>query len=1022
MSCLIIALSILGFNAYRKMGLELLPSVDVPVITVITIYPGATPEEIETDVAKRIEDQMVTISGLKHVNSTCIENACQTLLEFHLGIDVDIAATDVREKLDLVRNEFPDDVEDPKVVKFDVNSKPIITLALTGDASIEELFDFADNALRDRLTVITGVADVSLVGGAKREVHVELDREKLAARGLTSLHVVEALQAGVRTIPSGRVRANGSEYSVKFDGDFKDAEAINDLEIAGGDGQRCYVRDVGRAYMTTAELREAAFLDGEPSISIQVVKRAEANAVAVVDEVQKAISVINEELPGGMHLEWVTDDGTFTRAVIDSAWSDVMQGVILTAVILFLFLYNIRSTFIVAVTMPLTLVIGLFFLQMMGFTLNTMTLMSMGLSVGILVTNSIVVIESIISRLDQGATPKEAARLGTKEVFIAVLASASTNMVVLLPLAIMKSMVGLIISPFVTTMLVVTIISLFISFTLTPLLASLILRPVNKDSKNPLVYMQRAWDWVFDKITLAYRSILVVTERFRIVGLLIVLAIAGLFVFSLGAAKSLGMSLSNDPDRGEIFVKAEFPTYYSMETTLKQLKDMEDLLKTMPHLKHYASRVGKVEAGFGRASEGVYLAQILLRFNERTERKETLDDLMADARKRLAFFPDCILSVGQPSFMGGQEAPLQMEIVGTDLDMLDTLAMDVIRHMGTNPDLVDIDSTVRPGKPELRVLPNRAVLADMGVPPVQLGLMLRGNLEGITAGTYKKDARNYDIVVKFSDEEGKDQIRDFLFPAVPGRPISLNTVSTVEEGTTPIQIPRVDKSRISKIFSDLSPTLSLGEAVEVLDEMILENNLLPPGYTHNYSGAYEVMAEGQEEMGEAGLIAIVLVILTLAALLESFKQPFLILVTLPIGLIGVIWALVFTGHSMSIFVMMSVVMLVGIVVNNAILIVDRFNQLVDGGAGRHEAMIDAACDQFRPIIMITLAGILGMLPLALGTGIGAEMRNGIGIASVGGMLASGVLSLILVPILYDLFTRRNNKNKKQKALAVTPED
>lgn len=1012
MSCLIIALAILGVNAYRKMGLELMPSVDIPYITVITVYPGATPEEIETDIAKRIEDKMVTIAGLKHVGSTCIENACQTLLEFRLGIDVDIAATDVREKLDLVRNDFPEDVEDPIVMKFDVNATPIITLALTGDATVEELFDYGDNTLRDRLTVIPGVADVTLVGGSKREVHVQLDRDKVAARGLTSLHVVEAIKSGVRTIPAGRIRSDGSEYVVKFDGDMKTVDAINDLEITGDDGSRCYVRDVGHAFMTTKELREAAFFDGAPAISIQVVKRSEANAVAVVDEVKKAIAQINEELPGGMVLEWVTDDGTFTRAVIDSAWSDVIQGVILTAIILFLFLYNIRSTFIVAVTMPLTLVIGLFFIQMLGYTLNTMTLLSMGLSVGILVTNSIVVIESIVSGLNAGLPPKEAARVGSKEVFVAVLASASTNMVVLFPLAVMKTMVGLFIGPFVWTMLIVTVVSLFISFTLTPLLASLILRPVRKDSKHPLVYMQRAWDWMFGLVVKVYRGVLILTERYRPLALLVVLGIGFLFVFTLGQAKNLGMSLGESPDRGELFIKAEFPTYYSMETTLGRLKEMEALVETLPHLRHCVSRVGKVEAGFGRSSDGVYLAQILLRFNERTERKETIEDLMEEVRRRMANFPDCIQSVAQPSFVGGQEAPIQLEVSGADLTVLDSLALKIAQKTAEAPGFVDLDTSVRSGKPELRVRPDRTVLSDMGIPPLQLGMMLRGNLEGITAGTYKQDARNYDIVVKFSDEEGKNQIRDFLLPAAPGRPIPLNTVGSVQESTTPVQIPRKDKKRVAKVFADLSHDLSLGDGVEEIERIIQTNDLLPPGYSHNFAGEYEIMKEGQTEMAEAGLIAIILVILTLAALLESFKQPFLILVTLPIGLIGVIWALLLTGHAMSIFVLMSVVMLIGIVVNNAILIVDQFNQMVAKGASRHAAMIDAACDQFRPIIMITLAGILGMMPLALGKGIGAEMRNGVGIASVGGMFASGILSLVLVPVLYDLFTRKAKNGKK----------
>jgi HAE1 family hydrophobic/amphiphilic exporter-1 len=309
MSCLIIGLTLLGLNAYRKLGLELMPKMDVPYITVTTIYPGASPEQIETDVAKRIEDQVVTIDGLKHVSSACMENVCQSLLEFELDVDVDIAATDVREKLDLIRADFPEDVEDPKILKFDVNAQPIIHMALTGDVALDELYDYADNTLRNRITVISGVANVELVGGAKREVHVMLDRDRLAAKGLSSMNVVQALQQAVRTIPSGRVTDHGREYSVKFDAEYKEVPDIATLEVAGEDGQRCYIRDIGRVVMTTEELRQKAAIDGRPCVYIKVVKKAEANAVKVVDRVRGAMDRLNEQLPGGMELVWVTDDG-----------------------------------------------------------------------------------------------------------------------------------------------------------------------------------------------------------------------------------------------------------------------------------------------------------------------------------------------------------------------------------------------------------------------------------------------------------------------------------------------------------------------------------------------------------------------------------------------------------------------------------------------------------------------------------------------------------------------------------------
>ncbi|HPM82585.1 MAG TPA: efflux RND transporter permease subunit, partial [Candidatus Anammoximicrobium sp.] len=432
-SCLMIGLTLLGINAYRKMGLELMPKLDIPYITVVTVYPGASPEELEADVAKRIEDAVVSIDGLKHVSSTCMENVCQTLLEFQLHVDVDIAATDVREKLDLIRADLPDQVEDPIIQKFDINAKPIVTLALAGDVPLDELYDFADNTLRDRLTVISGVADVQLVGGAERRVQVELDRNRLAARGLFSLNVVQAIQQAVRTVPSGRVRDGTTEYSVKFDAEYDRFADLADLEIANELGQRCHIRDVGQVAMATEEVRQAARLDGRPCIAIKVVKKADANAVRVAEAVREAMTVLNAELPGGMELVWIEDDGTFIEASNQSAWSNVFQGILLTAAILFVFLYNLRSLLVVVVTMPLTIVVGLFFMQMVGYTLNTSTLIAIGMSTGILVTNSIVVLEAIVDRLDACGDPREAARLGAKEAFIAVVASASTNVVVLFP-------------------------------------------------------------------------------------------------------------------------------------------------------------------------------------------------------------------------------------------------------------------------------------------------------------------------------------------------------------------------------------------------------------------------------------------------------------------------------------------------------------------------------------------------------------------------------------------------------------
>jgi len=1011
MSCLIIALSLLGLNAWRKMGVELMPAVDTPYITVVTVYPGASPTQIEIDVAKRIEDQVVTIDGLKHVSSSCMENVCQTLLEFELGVNADLAATDVREKIGLIISEFPDGVEDPRILKFDVNAKPIANLALTGSVPLDALFDYADNQLRDQLTVISGVADVELVGGAEREVHVLLAREQLAAKGLTSAQVVQAIQQGVRMIPVGRLQEQGNEYVVKFDADFQQLADIESLEIANDQGQRCRIGDVGRVVMSTEELRQKATVDGRPCISIKIVKKSDANAVKVVDRVRMAVQTLNQRLPGGMDLVWVNDDGALIEATVSSAWINIGQGILLTAGILFFFLYNIRSTIVVALTMPLNIIIGLFFMQFLGYTLNTSTLLAIGLTVGILTTDSIVVLEAIVKHLPRTGNVKEAVRLGAREEAVAVLASIGTNVVVLFPIAMMGSLVGRFFRPLAVTMLIMSVVSLFVAFTVIPILCLVFLKAEDKKA-GLLAWMQSRWDRGFEASRQGYGNFLRFFERRRWAALLFMTVVVGLLLHAFSLGEKVGFGAFPEVDQGLITVKLEYPTEYSLDKTAAQVLMIEDKLKDLPELKHRLTSIGRVSGIFGQSSEGVYLAEILLRFSERTARDLRQDDLLALVRQRLQDVSECIVTILLPDIAGQQSTEIEMEIAGDDLATLDRLALqcqDLAESMAV---LEEPDTTVRIGKPELKVLPNRAILADMGLPATALGMALRTNLEGSAAGTFKQNARNYDIVVQLEDQPGQAQIPDTLLPGTDGHPLVLAGLSHIEKTRSAIQVTRMDKRRISKLLANIQGNVPLGKAVDSLSRQIDEHVPMPPGYDYRFTGMYEIMADAQNAFGEAGLMALVLVILTLSAILESFKQPWLILVTIPLALIGVIWALLLTGHSFSLFVILGIVMMIGIIVNNAILIMDQFNVHVREGNSRHQAMIVAATERLRPVIMITLAAVLGMLPMAMGRGIGAELRNEVGVASVGGILISGVLTLFVMPILYDLFTRKNGAKTK----------
>ena len=1003
--CLIIALGLLGGNALRKMGLENMPRMDLPYVTVVTIYPGASPTEIETDVAKKIEDAVVAIDGLKHVTSSCMENACQTLLEFELEVDVDVAAVDVREKIDLILNDLPADAEKPKILKFDVNAKPIVNLALTGDRPLGELYDFADNRLSDRLSVIRGVAEIQLVGGAEREVHALLDRGKLASHGLTAMDVVAAVSGGIRTIPAGRIRQGGTEFSVKYDGEYDEVRAIGGLEVANSEGSRITIADLGRVVMTNDELRQAAFIDRRPCIAIRVVKKSDANAVKVTERVKDALASLKSTLPGGMELVWVTDDGGFIQASVDSAASNIWQGVLLTAAILFLFLYNIRLTLIVALTMPVTIVISLFFLHALDQTLNTSTLLALGLSIGVLVTNSIVVLESVKRRLASGDSPREAARIGASSVAVAVLASAGTNVVVLLPISVMGSIVGLFFGPFALTMLIATVVSLFISFTLTPIICSVLVKPTTPGMRvSPLERVEAVWSAGLTRISVMYEALLRVVMRRWWLSVPVLLVVFISLFRATKLAPEIGFSFMPDNDKGEIYVKLEYPTRYSLAGTVERTRQVEDRLSDMPGLLHRLVTIGKVEGVVGQSSEGVYLAQALFRFVDKGLREKTIFELQEEIRIRLAAVPDCIVSVNVPSSIGGQSKPLEMEISGDEFAVLDSLGLKASSLASTIDGVADLDTSVRSGKPEIRLRPRRSVLGDLGVTSNDMGMLVRAGFDGIEAGSYKRGDRTFDIRVKFEEVEGREQVAALLFPGGPGKPVTIGGLARVEERRAPVQITRNDKRRVSKIYANVSGK-PLGTAVEELSQLVEVKAGLPPGYGYRFAGQVEVMQDGMLAFLEAGILALVLTYLTLAAILESFLQPLIILVTIPLALIGVLGALYMAGESMSMFVLVGMVMLVGIVVNNAILVLQELNKLVAGGVAPREAMIKACGDQLRPVLMITLAAVLGMLPLAIGQGLGAESRNGIGIASAGGIAVSAVLTLIVLPVLYGLFHR-----------------
>lgn len=998
--CLMLAITGLGINSYRKLPLEELPKTEMPFVTVVTVYPGASPGEIETDLAKRIEDATGAIDGLKSLTSSCMENACYTLLEFHIGTDVDRAANDIREKLDLIANDFPDGVEKPKVLKFDINAQPIINLAVTGSLPIEEIFDYADNEFKDRLTSVPGVADIKLIGGSKREVQVRLDRERLASRGLTSLDVVSAIRKEVKLIPVGRIRHEGFEYSVKFDADFKNFDELETLEVANREGQRCYLKDVGSILMTSKERRQASTIDGKPCIALQIIKKADANAVEVVRGVKKSIEELKNIIPGGLELIWVSDMGAYIQSSSDNAISNIWQGILLTALLMFFFLYNIKSTLTVAITMPLTVVAGVFFIYLMGYTLNTVTLLALGLSIGILVTNSIVVLESIVAKVASGQSSEEAAINGSSEIIVAVIASAGTNIVVLFPVTMMQGQIGQFFIPFSLTMVGITAISLALSFTLTPAVAGQIIKHETRE-RGFLNKLEKLWNHTFDAFTDYFVTLtgkIIASRRYSIACVMLSLL---LLLHAIYLIPAVGFTFLPITDRGEVIVKLEFPASFSLQNTIERTAQVETLLHDMPDLQHRLTTVGKIDGTVGQTSEGVYLSQIFCKFSEKNQRQNSIFSLRKLINQKLADLPDVMSNTTLPDVIGAG-AEIRLVIKGSEFGILNEICTDLVKRAKTTDWLQEIDSSVRPGKNELRITPKRAVLGDLKVPATQLGMALRANIEGAMAGTFKQNARTFDMRVKLSEYEGLDQIEQLEMPGPPGHPIILKNFAQIDRQQSPILITRRDKSRISMFYASPAPGVPLGRAADKLLQLVTAEKPLPAGYSLQFAGKIVTMKEGIADFIEVGLTAFILTYLLLAAILNSFSRPMIILLTIPLGLIGCIWALYATGESISMMVLLGGVMLIGIVVNNAILLMDRVQVNLDAGKQPQQAMLGAIRHEMRAITMITLAAVFGMLPMAFDSGLGSELRTGIGMAAIGGIAISAVFTMLILPVLYCL--------------------
>jgi len=1001
---------IFGLLAYFNLNLDQMPDVEIPYVTVQTIYPGAGPKEIETLVTKRIEDVISTVSQIESMESFSLDGVSIIIIEFNLAKNVDVANQEVKDKVDQILNDLPGAAEKPIIQKVDIRAFPIIDVILSGDVDPRELYHIADKTLKDRFSQIQGVAKVDITGGQEREIRIVLDNKEIYQNLISMPQLLQILASHNMKMPGGYFQIDDQEFTVRLDGEFESLDEISELQIPTPFGYK-KLRQFAAVSDSGKDIRQrTVYFDAEKQfrnenvVRLGIVKSAEGNAVEVANAVNQALPEIKAALPAGTNLEVVTDRSTFIRSTVDDTMSNILLGVIFTSIVLFIFLTDIRSTIIVALSMPTSIISTFLLLQAFGLTLNMMTLMGLSVSVGVLVANSVVVLENVFRHKKMGKDNKRASYFGTKEVMVAVLAATMTNIVVFLPIANMSSMVGRFLRELALAASFATLFSLLFSFTLTPMLASLILPQkltVGKIS-NWLNKLFKSWDDGYQKLLTKVlknklRSVTVIATAF-------ILFILSTIIY----APNIGFEFMPNLDDGKIKVEVELPEGYNLYETANVLSVIEDRLKRYPEVKHLLTNLGKISD----LNTGSNMARMDVQLVDEDQRDVKLDEMISTFVSDLSNIPNTKIVVDYGSGMGMGGAPIQFYLQGQDLDVLEELKEKIVEECKDIPGLINFDNSSRAGKPEITLFPKREKLAEAGVTVQELAFTLRAAIAGLESSKYREEGEEYDITITLADKNVDTPEKVGNIPIVTQRGIvyRISQLADVDFTVGYTKILHRDKYTTIQFTGSPSPDVPLGDVTSEIENR-LNNMDFPAGYKFSWGGNVKMMNEMVADMLFAFFLAILLTYMLLAAILESFLQPFFILLTIPLALIGVFASLYHLNISFAITSLMALIMLIGIVVNNAILMLDYTNQLVrEEGMGVKDALIQACPTKLKPILMSTIAIILGMLPMALGIGdAGKEMRIPLGVVSIGGLFVSTFLTLFVIPSFYLITSRKKSE-------------
>jgi HAE1 family hydrophobic/amphiphilic exporter-1 len=1015
-----LAFVVLGLFSYQRLKVDQFPEVDFPTVVVQIEYPGASPEIVEAEVTKKIEEAVNTIAGINQLFSRSYEGSSVVIVQFNLDIDGRKAADDVREKVSSVRPLLRDEVKEARVSRFDPASRPIYTLALTspdGSRSQQELTTFADQVVKQRLENVRGVGSVTIVGGIKREINIYLRPQAMEALGITVEQVMAAVRTENQDLPAGALRSRDSERVVQIEGRLKRPDEFGQLIVARKAGAPVRLAQVADIVDGPEEVESLALYNGERTLGMDVLKAQGANTIDVVDGLNAALAELKARLPAGVKVEVVRDNSRPIRVSVNNVRRTLFEGAALTIGIVFLFLNSWRSTVITGLTLPISVIGTFLFMYAFGFSINMVTLMALSLCVGLLIDDAIVVRENIVRHVQMGKSAHDAALAGTNEIGLAVLATTLSIVAVFLPIGFMGGIVGKFFHEFGITIVAAVLISMFVSFTLDPMLSSIWHDPAIH-AEGQSAGRKTLYDRTIGRITGAvdvfshwlgrsYESILAWSLRHKLATLGIATAT---FAGSFAIIPMLGTEFVPKADYSETFVSFYTPVGSSIEVTEAKTRQVEAILRELPEVKYTVATINT-----GQAQGRIY-ATIYVRLVDRRERKLNVDQLSVPLRRRLAQVPGITVThVGLLDAVGGAK-PIQVSIQGTDLQELQRLTAQLLARLQPIPGLVDTDTSMKPNKPTVAIDVKRDAASDAGLSVGAITSTLRALVAGQTVGNWRaEDDQNYDVKVRLAPE-ARDALADLqqlgLVTGTPAdgspRIVRLSQVANVTASTGPNQINRRDLRREVEITANVSGR-GLGE-VSADIRKVLEDTPFPPGYGYRFGGSTKDMQESFQYALSALALAVVFIYMILASQFRSFVQPIALMSSLPLTLIGVVLALLMFGSTLNMFSIIGIVMLMGLVTKNAILLVDfairsREGLLRDDGSRqpgmpRTEALLHAAHVRLRPILMTTLAMIFGMVPLAFALTEGSEQRAPMGQAVIGGVITSSLLTLVVVPVIY----------------------